>query len=155
MSKKGFTLLELLAVILILGVIALIAISVTTNIIADAKVNTFKSTASNFAEALYNKCTVNQVKGLNTVIDINILSNNNVGTDTLDEFIDTNGDVSKLLGQTDEKCNVSLAIYDDNLNMCAYKLASEDTIKTSNVANDYRCLLGANIRDDKDMYTVG
>lgn len=45
LNKKGFTLIELLAVIVILGIIMLIAIPSVSNIIANSRKNTFKSTA--------------------------------------------------------------------------------------------------------------
>lgn len=155
MKKKGFTLIELLAVILILGVIALIAIPIISNIIGDAKINSFKSTANNYVDALYNKCTVNQAKGLNPIIDINILNNQSLGIDNLNGFINDDNKLSKVLGKTDEECNVSLAVYNEDLEICAYKLSSSDKINTANVDNDYRCLLGANIKDEEDLYTVG
>lgn len=155
MKKNGFTLIELLSIIVILGVIALIAIPTISNIIDDAKINTFKNTASNYVEALYNKCTVNQAKGINPIIDINILNNENLGIDNLNGFINDDSKLPKVLGTTDEECNVSLAVYNEELKLCAYKLSDSDKIKTANVNNDYRCLLGANIKDEKDLYTVG
>lgn len=155
MKKNGFTLIELLSIIVILGVIAIIAIPIIANVIEDAKINTFKNTASNYIEALYNKCTVNQAKGLNPIIDINILNNENLGIDSLSGYINDDNKLPKVLGKTDEECNVSLAVYNEKLKLCAYKLSNSDKIKIANVNNDYRCLLGANIKDEEDLYTVG
>ena len=51
MNKKAFTLIELLAVIVILAIIALIAVPIIINIITDAKVAAFKETANAFVRA--------------------------------------------------------------------------------------------------------
>lgn len=155
MKKNGFTLIELLSIIVILGVIALIAIPTIADIIKDAKINTFKNTVNSYAESLYNKCTMNQAKGLNPIIDINILNNKNFGIDNLDGFINDDSKLAKVLGTTDEQCNVSLAVYNEELKSCAFKLINSDKINISSVNNDYRCLLGANIKNEEDLYTVG
>lgn len=66
MNKKGFTLIELLAVILILGIIALIAIPTVGNIITEAKVGSWRSTANNIAsqyEQYYQLCQMRQNGG--------------------------------------------------------------------------------------------
>ena len=51
MNKKAFTLIELLAVIVILAIIALIAVPIIINIITDAKIAAFKETANAFIRA--------------------------------------------------------------------------------------------------------
>ena len=50
-KKKGFTLIELLAVIVILAVIAVIATPIMTNVINDARKNTFKNSAYGIVQA--------------------------------------------------------------------------------------------------------
>ncbi len=62
--KKGFTLIELLAVIVILAVIALIAVPVVLNIIDDAKINSYKLSASN-----YTKGVVTEIAAKNLTTD--------------------------------------------------------------------------------------
>ena len=43
-NKKGFTLIELIAVILILAIIALIVVPIVFKIVEEAKINAFKDT---------------------------------------------------------------------------------------------------------------
>ena len=51
MKKKGFTLVELLAVIVVLAIIALIAVPVVINIIKSAQRGAFKSSAYGILES--------------------------------------------------------------------------------------------------------
>lgn len=64
--KKGFTLIELLAVIVILAVISLIAVPIVLNIIDDAKINSYKLSASN-----YTKGVVTEIAAKNLTTDLN------------------------------------------------------------------------------------
>lgn len=52
MNKKGFTLVELLAVIVILAIIALIATPIILNVIDDARVNSAKNSAYGYIDAV-------------------------------------------------------------------------------------------------------
>ena len=66
MNKKAFTLIELLAVIVILAIIALIAVPIIINIITDAKIAAFKETANAFVRAgkyYYNR-QINENEGM-------------------------------------------------------------------------------------------
>ena len=51
MKNKGFTLVELLAIIIVLGVITSITISVVTMNIENAKENSFEVSAKNLLDA--------------------------------------------------------------------------------------------------------
>ena len=64
--NKGFTLIELLAVIVILAVISLIAVPVVLNIIDDAKINSYKLSASN-----YTRGVVTEIAAKNLTTDLN------------------------------------------------------------------------------------
>ena len=64
MNKRGFTLLELMAVILILGMIALIAVPQVNNIIKNAKVNTMKTDAMVLVKQAELYATQNRTKEL-------------------------------------------------------------------------------------------
>ncbi len=57
MKKKGFTLVELLAVIIILGVIAIIVTPIVNNTINDAARDTFKETAEAIVREMRNYAT--------------------------------------------------------------------------------------------------
>lgn len=50
--KKGFTLVELLAVVIILGVVALIATPAITNVIKESKMTTYKMSVENLVDSL-------------------------------------------------------------------------------------------------------
>ena len=52
MNKKGFTLIELVAVILILGIIALVAIPVVSNVINDSKKHAAEVTAMSYIKSI-------------------------------------------------------------------------------------------------------
>lgn len=61
--KKGFTLVELLAVILILGIISLIAIPSVTKIIREAKINSSKRNAEQYVKSVEDKIAYEILKG--------------------------------------------------------------------------------------------
>lgn len=52
MKNKGFTLVELLAVIVVLGVIALISIPITTNLIEQSRQNSFRNSVSGMMKSI-------------------------------------------------------------------------------------------------------
>ena len=64
--KKGFTLVELLAVIVILAVIALIATPMILNVIETSKVGAAESSALGYVEAIENKVMLDTLKGIST-----------------------------------------------------------------------------------------
>lgn len=61
--KRGFTLIELIAVILILGIIALIAMPVVTSILNDSKNESFKVSTANVLKAIEDECQVRRING--------------------------------------------------------------------------------------------
>lgn len=61
-NKKGFTLVELLAVIVILAIIALIATPIILNVIDDAKEGAAKSSALGFIDAAEKNIATKMVK---------------------------------------------------------------------------------------------
>ena len=64
MNKRAFTLIELLAVIVILAIIALIAVPIILNIIEDSKLSSQKRSIDNYAKAVEQAATrYNVVQG--------------------------------------------------------------------------------------------
>jgi len=62
--KKGFTLVELLAVIIILGVLVLITVPTVTKIISSSKKNIGEEGVRNYVKAVGNAILLNETKGL-------------------------------------------------------------------------------------------
>ena len=63
MKKKGFTLVELFAVIVILGIIMSIATPIIIKIINDSKKETYKLSMSGYVKAVEEQISVNKAKG--------------------------------------------------------------------------------------------
>ena len=63
MKKKGFTLVELLAIIVILGIIMSIATPIIIKIINDSKKETYKLSMSGYVKAVEEQIAVNKAKG--------------------------------------------------------------------------------------------
>jgi len=59
MNKKGFTLVEALAVIVVLGIIAIIATPIIMHVIRDSRKNAFGRTAEGFARTIRNHANEN------------------------------------------------------------------------------------------------
>ncbi|MEG1792530.1 MAG: prepilin-type N-terminal cleavage/methylation domain-containing protein, partial [Bacilli bacterium] len=69
MKKNAFTLIELLAVILILGIIALIAIPTITKILDESKLGSFSSSTTEIAKIIEQECQVSIIKNTGTVTE--------------------------------------------------------------------------------------
>ena len=82
-NNKVFTLIELLAVILILGIIALIAIPTVNSILKESRTGAWKSTASQMTKAAENYFQLKQIKNQDYVVDFKTgkASNNKFFTD--------------------------------------------------------------------------
>lgn len=68
MNKKGFTLVELLAVIVILAIIALIATPIVINVINQAQECADARSVEAYAKAIETKYYINKVNGVNVAI---------------------------------------------------------------------------------------
>ena len=82
-NNKGLTLIEFLAVILILGIIALIAIKTVNSILKESRTGAWKSTASQMTKAAENYFQLKQIKNQDYVVDFKTgkASNNKFFTD--------------------------------------------------------------------------
>ena len=78
-NKKGFTLVELLAVIVILGVLLMIAVPAIQNVIKKSKRNAFESQAKLIIENVETMASTEKVTGEITPCYVTI-STDNIGT---------------------------------------------------------------------------
>lgn len=76
MNKKGFTLVELLAVIVILAIIALIATPIILGVIDDARKGAAKSSALGFVDAVEKSIALEMVSDTNASIPASIETSN-------------------------------------------------------------------------------
>lgn len=101
MNKKGFTLVELLAVIVILAIIALIATSIVINVINQAQEGADARSVEAYAKAIETKYYINKVNGINVAIsDTEITSKDYNGDEVECASNDSTDDKVKLTGCT-------------------------------------------------------
>ena len=65
--KKGFTLIELMAVIVVLGIIALIAIPMIANILKDSQESLFRTSIQNIINKVEETCQMEQINNIELV----------------------------------------------------------------------------------------
>ena len=64
-NKNGFTLIEILAVIVIMGILIGVTVPSVTNYILDARKDTYISTIKGYVDAVRNKVAINDYKFTN------------------------------------------------------------------------------------------
>ena len=142
MKKKGFTLVELLAVLVILAVIALITTPIIYGIIKNARIKAFKNkvyavedAANTYYEELMLEGDEEEFEeGLDGIYSLTLnLSNpedrSKINTNTLKKGIVTITDEGK----------VSVIAIEDRL--CGQKLSSSDLVDMLDIRNDFTCYL--------------
>lgn len=125
MKKKGFTIIELMSIIVILGIIILIAVPVYHGIIGTIRKGTFSKGISGLlksADIYYADNYGGKIDTGNT--EFNCHNNKCVSNDG--EELDYDGDLGHGKVTIDEDGNVSLEITDDKY--CAYKYANNEKI---------------------------
>ena len=107
MKKNAFTLIELLAVILILGIIALIAIPTVTNIIKESKRGAFKASVQNIIGAVETECQLEQMRGEELTTSYTFTNG------SIDNDLNIKGDLPQSGTITvDSSCNVEVDVTD-------------------------------------------
>lgn len=134
-KKNGFTLIELLAVIVILAIIALITVPLILNVIEEASMGSFKSTAYGIVRSAETECVTNLIYGNSTSREV-FFENYQMGTETI-----------KFRGKSpksgnvyiNQKCEVAIAIHDGK-KWCAQKEITSDEVIISE-ASESECQL--------------
>ena len=119
--KKGFTLVELLAVVIILGVLAAILIPKITNTLKDAELNTNMESARNLAKSAQLKYSNNEMIGDNTSININYSTGENI------DYLDYQGTKPEK-GKLHIKANGKIAMAVKFGDLCYLKAYNSDDI---------------------------
>lgn len=133
MNKKGFTLVELLAVIVIIAVIALITTPIVLNVIQNSKINAFKDTAYGLVVAAGTYQAEKQALNQDTTLLINYQTSTQAEKDVLK----TKGvlpDAGEF--RIDENGKVTLALWSDDAHVCVVKAASEKEITVNESINN-------------------
>ena len=121
MNKKGFTLIEVLAVLLILSIIALLTTPIIINVINNSKENAFIQDVNSLVDSIrtyqaennYEEVTVDYTTGENT----NLLE--------LDGDLPDAGQIT-----INDAGKVSVALWNDELEICAKKdINSKEVVK--------------------------
>lgn len=138
--KKAFTLIELLSVIIILGIIALIAIPVTSRIIDEARMGAFKRSVENIEDAVGRKVAMDLLKG-----------DNSEKSYVYSDGKSTSGDLDKAFkGKRPDEAiihvnssgEIEYAIYDKDLKVCVSKSYESSEYEVSKNINDKNECLG-------------
>ncbi len=153
-KEKAFTLIELLAVIIILAIILLITVPMIGKIVKQAKKEAFKVNSLEISKAIINKCNNLTLQSKESELSVKFEDNQEISSDTLKSYFSGKAPDS---GQivTSEQCNATLAFYDDSLKMCAYKDYTDDDVLVVNMADKSKCVIGGKIKDDEAPLFTG
>lgn len=122
-GKNGFTLVELLAVIIILGLIAVLIVPKVVNMLDDAEKNTNMTSAENLIKAAELKVSNNEITGNNRDIKINYQTGENIN------YLDYTGEKPEI-GQVQIKRNGDIAMAVKFGDYCYLKSYNSNDITT-------------------------
>ena len=121
MKKNGFTLIELVSVIIILSIIALIAIPAVNKIVVQSRKSAFEVSANNLADIIKYACQLEMVES-KTITKKYTFSEEGVSPK-----LDIKGKLPTAgIATVDDSCNVILNV--TNGNFTATKTSSEDSV---------------------------
>ena len=141
-NKNGFTLVELLAVIVILGIIALITTPIILNVVQSSRENAFKDTAHGLVLAAGTYQAEQQALNRDTTLTINYATS----SDSEKNLLKTKGtlpDAGEL--SIDEKGKVTLALWSNDARVCVVKKADAKEVTINENINDAASCTIANI----------
>ena len=122
-NKNGFTLIELIAIILVLAILIMIAIPFITKIDEEASKEAFKQTTKGTASALEKNCDLDILNN-EKIVDKYVIENYNI---TIGEKINVKGRLPLYAyANVNNKCNVQIAAH--NKKWCATKAYDEDKV---------------------------
>ena len=139
MNRKGFTLVELLAVIAIIAIIALITTPIVLNVIQTSKEHAFKDTAHGLVVAAGTYQAEKQALNEDTTLFINYKTS----SDEEKGVLKTKGvlpDAGEL--SIDDNGKVTLALWSDDAHVCVVKDANaKEVIVKKNITDASSCII--------------
>lgn len=132
-NKNGFTLVELLAVIVIIAIIALITTPIILNVVQSSRENAFKDTAHGLVLAAGTYQAEQQALNRDTTLTINYATS----SDSEKNLLKTKGtlpDAGEL--SIDEKGKVTLALWSNDARVCVVKKADAKEVTINENIND-------------------
>ncbi len=119
MKNKGFTLIEVLAVLLILAIIALITVPIISNIIRESKETVFVQDVNSLVESIRTYQADNNYEA----ITINYTTGENVELLELDGDLPDSGQIA-----INEAGKVEVALWNEELQICATKSLNDKEV---------------------------
>lgn len=132
-NNKAFTLIELLAVILILGIIALIAIPTVSNILSESKKSSLKETAQTIVNTISDQCNSDDLTNKSSTYSYYISGGTATPALNVSGKLPTDG-VANVSGT----CDVEMVVISGNY--CATKSYGTDRVEVGTVRGD-ECVL--------------
>ncbi len=129
--KKGFTLVELLAVIIIIGIIALITVPIVLSVIGSSKQKALQNSAYGLIES-------GKIYYSNSLLkpDVYQIPKTFIGPDYDDLQFNGKKYEGKLIVENDKK--IAVAVYDEG--WCAYKLKADSYVNLEEVGTSSDCI---------------
>ena len=151
MNKKGFTLVELLAVIVILAIIALISSAIILNVIETSKKGALEDSAYGIVEAgeMYYMQHINSEETKKDRYDFQIINKKFVNKDDNTKELKFKGKMPKTgTLQINNNGSIAIAICDDDY--CACKSVSENKV----TVKDTSCNISADTGEIENGSTI-